>query len=280
MTTTINDWLFYARNKLNSISDSPSSDAVVLLKNLLRVNRTWIALHPQTSLSNQQINRLERELGLVCQGYPLPYITACWEFFGLQFLITPAVLIPRPETELLVEQAIQWLKEHPQATHILDIGTGSGCIPISIAKYCPDRTYYAADVSQSALQIAQINILSHQMQTQIQLIQSDVFDAFRFKFDLICSNPPYIPTQKLNNLKVSRWEPRLALDGGTDGLCMIRKLISQLHCFLKTPGVFLCEIEETLSPQVLRLAHEFFQPDQVEILEDLSQSPRLLKICL
>lgn len=276
MTKTISCWLEYARSELQHFCESPNSDAIILLKNFLGVERTWIVSNPELPLTEIQLAQLDSQLKLALKGYPIPYIVGNWDFFGLRFLVTPKVLIPRPETELLVEQALAWLSTHPDATTMLEVGTGSGCISIATAKLCRRLKVFATDISIQALQIACLNLLSHGVFHRIQLVRADMASCFETKFDLICSNPPYIPTKKLQALPVSNWEPMVALDGGEAGVEKIEVLLTQSAKLLKSPGLLLCEIEETTHEKVKQLAYTAFPNAQVRIMPDLSGTPRLL----
>ncbi len=154
-----------------------------------------------------------------------------WEFFGLDFDITPDVLIPRPETELLVEKAIAWLQKFPAKRTIADIGTGSGAIAISIAVNIPNARILATDISSKALQVAQQNAIKHGVNGTIEFMECDLLPdqskivSRQSSINLLCANLPYIPTQTLRNLTIYKREPTLALDGGEDGLDLFRKLL-------------------------------------------------------
>lgn len=278
MKTEIAALLVDIRLRLRTISETPSLDAEVLIAHALQVDRAWVVAHSADEISRDVISWLEEQTCVLAAGYPLPYILGEWEFFGLRFLVNPTVLIPRPETELLVEHAKQWLKNHPQAVSAVDVGTGSGCIPISTSTHHPTCHWVAGDISHSALLTARQNIAKHQLGDTIHLIQTDVLNGLHSHFDLICSNPPYIPTEKLMTLPVSRYEPALALDGGRDGNQLISRLLEQAaHC-INHPGKILCEIEETQKAIVLETARLFFPDGKLEIVQDLAGKPRLLSI--
>jgi release factor glutamine methyltransferase len=187
------------------------------------------------------------------------------------------VLIPRPETELLVEKAIAWLKENPSARSMAEVGIGSGCISITLAKSFYDLNIIATDISFQALQIAKKNIDYYSL-FNISLIESDLLGCLDKKFDLICANLPYIPTQDLKSLSVGRYEPLIALDGGVDGLIHIKRLLEISSKFLTQNSILLMEIESTKFREVERISRQFFSDGSIQICNDLAGKPRLLMV--
>ena len=212
------------------------------------------------------------------QGVPLPYILGHWDFFGRSFKITPDVLIPRPETELLVELALHSIVDQHQAV-IVDVGTGSGAIAVSLAAELPEANITALDYSLSALKVAQLNAKLH-TQYQIHFVQSDLLTPFRVQFDLICANLPYVPRERLNSLSVSRWEPRLALDGGESGLDVILKLLHQAQTRLAPGGKVLLEIESSLGENALTASRTVFPDAHTTCHKDLAGHDRVIEIHL
>ena len=166
-----------------------------------------------------------------------------WEFYGLDFGVTPAVLIPRPETELMVERAQAWLQQHPHLRRGADVGTGSGCIAISLAKQIKDLRVLAMDRSWEALQVARRNAVFHQVTERVAFVQGDLLTAVKGPFDLVCANLPYIPRSSLESLSVAHHEPRQALDGGSDGVSWIRQLIDDAPRWLSAPALMLLEMQ-------------------------------------
>ncbi|HSG44368.1 MAG TPA: peptide chain release factor N(5)-glutamine methyltransferase, partial [Anaerolineales bacterium] len=220
MTTLLSDITF----RLTPISDSPVLEASVLLAYITNKPRSWILAHPELSLTTEQNYQLSESLSRLESGEPFPYILGRWDFFGLEFEITPDTLIPRPETELLVEKAITWLKNNPTQRTIADVGTGSGAIAIALATNIPDANILATDISPKALQVAIQNAEKHKVLGKINFMECDLLPE-RTSIDLLCANLPYIPTDTLHELSVFGREPTLALDGGSDGFALIRKLI-------------------------------------------------------
>jgi len=147
------------RERLQGVSETAFLDAQVLLAHVLGRNRAWVMAHPEATLTLEQRNQLKIALERLIVGEPLPYVLGCWEFYGLEFAVTPAVLIPRPETELLVEQALVWLEQHPGRRLAADVGAGSGCIAVTLARKIPDLEVLASDISLEALRVALIYVV-------------------------------------------------------------------------------------------------------------------------
>lgn len=269
-------------SRLAIVSDSAKLDSQVLLAFILDKPRTWILAHLESRLSPDQTSQIESALVRLEGGEPLPYVLGHWEFFGLDFNITPDVLIPRPETELLVERCLEWLEKHPTRRWIAEIGTGSGCIPVSLAKHISDLRVVSADISLSALKVAQHNIIKHNVADQVFLVQSDLLlgikpDRFK-RFDLICSNPPYIPELTLDSLQVSNWEPRLALSGGENGMHHINLLLQNATNILAPAGCLLIEIEASMGDALYEQSLQIFPNASVSILQDLAGKDRLIQV--
>ena len=274
--------------RTNSFSDTPQLDAQVLLAHVIQKPRAWVIAHPEYDVTETEKNRIDLALQKLEAGEPLPYILGKWEFFGLKFDITNDVLIPRPETELLVEKAIAWLQASPKGRTMVDIGTGSGAIAVSIATHVPDVRILATDISPAALQVAKHNAGKYNVQNQIDFLECDLLPKSRVKlktsdlrlssFDLICSNPPYIPTETLHQLPIFGREPTIALDGGTDGLDIYRRLFKIAPDWLAPQGIMLFETEASLGVQILSLACDTFSDVSIHLHQDLAGHDRLLEI--
>lgn len=273
-------------NSLASISDTPDLDASVLIAHVINKPRTWVMAHPEFTLTTEQQMQLNESLTRLENGEPFPYVLGHWEFFGLDFDITPDVLIPRPETELLVEKAIVWLQESKVRRTIADIGTGSGVIAVSLAVNVPDADILATDISSIALQVAKRNAEKISVINNIEFVECDLlpnkstFENRHLPFDLICANLPYIPTETLSHLSVFGREPTVALDGGADGLDLFRKLLNIAPDWLAPNALILLEIEATLGIQVLNLAYDMFGQAEIHLHKDLTGRDRLLEIRL
>lgn len=270
--------------QLGPLSETASLDAQVLLASILGVNRAWVFAHPEAKITDEQEQALESSLNRLGAGEPLPYVLGSWEFFGLDFEVGPDVLIPRPETELLVEYALRWLQKKPGSRLGVDVGTGSGCIAISIAVKIPEIKMVACDISAGALAVANNNVRRHRLSSRVHLVQSDLLSPFSIKpqrssrFDLVCANLPYIPTQTLQSLEVSKHEPWHALDGGWDGLDEIRCLLRAVPGQLAPGGIVLLEIEASLGEAVKALASNTFPAEQVHVIKDLAGHDRLVMV--
>ena len=272
--------------QLTTISDTPALDASVLIAQVINKPRTWVMAHPELALTAEQQKELDDSLARLERGESFPYVLGHWEFFGLDFNVTPDVLIPRPETELLVEKAIAWLQESPVRRTIADVGTGSGAIAVSIAVNVPGARVLATDISHKALEVAQKNAIKFDVINRIDFVQSDLLPSLiespptERHFDLICANLPYIPTETLHKLPIFGREPTLALDGGTDGLDPIRRLLNIAPDWLAPNGMILLEIESTRGIQALNLACDMFSEASIHLHQDLAGQDRLLEIMI
>lgn len=272
--------------RLALISDTPDLDASVLLAHVIHKPRTWVLAHPEIRLAIEEHKQLDDSLVRLERGEPFPYVLGHWEFFGLEFDISPDVLIPRPETELLVEKAIAWLQESPVRRTVADVGTGSGAIAISIAVNVPDVQILATDISLEALELARKNAIKFDVIKRIDFVQCDLLpyhiDALPTErhFDLICANLPYIPTETLQSLPIFGREPTLALDGGADGLALIRRLLDIGPKWLAPNGMMLFELESTRGIPALNLACDLFSEGIIHLHQDLAGQDRLLEITL
>jgi release factor glutamine methyltransferase len=272
------EWLVEAVRRLAGVSENPGVEAQALLAHYLGKPRAWALAHPEAEMDSQTLARLTAALDRLVEGYPLPYLTGFQEFYGLPFRVTSDVLIPRPETELLVEQALVWLRENPGRRQAVDIGTGSGCIAVSLAKHIPDVQVTAVDISAAALEVARGNAVRNGVSERICFIQSDLLAGVTGRFDLLCANLPYIPTSKLPGLAVARHEPMVALDGGTDGLEFIRRLLAQSVARLAEGGLVLLETEAGGGEAVQALAREYLPAAETNLLKDAAGHPRIVKI--
>ncbi|HBO34618.1 MAG TPA: peptide chain release factor N(5)-glutamine methyltransferase [Anaerolineaceae bacterium] len=258
--------------------EQPHQIALVLLAHIVQRPKTWLLAHPEAHLSKAQADQLEGLLQRLEAGEPLPYLVGTQEFFGLEFEVNPSVLIPRPETEIMVETALAWLQEHPSSRNGIDVGTGSGCIAISLVSNCPDLNMLATDLSENALNVATKNAQKHNVVDRISFSLSDLIPEDPQPVDLVCANLPYIPTEKLVEVNSLPWEPSLALDGGESGLDLISKLLEKLPAFLNNPALILLETEATLGAQTLQLAKHNFPNAEVSLHKDLFERDRMVRI--
>jgi len=256
--------------------ETPGNLSLLLLGQALNQPKTWLLTHPEVEIQSKEFSALQKALNRLLQGVPLPHILGEWEFYGRPFLVSPEVLIPRPETELLVERAIALAGRLPRPL-IADVGTGSGAIAVSLAAELPRAALIATDISRPALRIARRNASKHAL-SPIHFLQADLLLPLAAKFNLICANLPYIPTATLQELDVVQWEPTLALDGGPSGLDLITRLLHQAQTRLASAGSLLLEIESTLGQKTLALARSVFPGAEVTLRQDLAGRDRLIEI--
>ncbi len=277
------DWQAGARRSLAAQrSDHDSSgwglETQLLAAHALEQTRAWVLAHPEYLLAPEQQAQLDDLLARLAQGTPLPHLTGRQEFFGLEFEVTPDVLIPRPETELLVEHALAAISKMPGKSWIADAGTGSGCIAVTLAKHAPHARILAVDRSRVALCVARRNAARHSVADQIHFVQGNLLTAASGPFALICANLPYIPAPVLADLAVAQHEPRMALDGGSDGLALIAALLADAPRILAPGGVMLLEMQFDQGPAIHTLAMQTLPGACVTIVPDLAGLPRLVKI--
>jgi release factor glutamine methyltransferase len=222
---------------------------------------------------------LQSSLARLEKGEPLPYVLGRWEFYGLVFKVTPDTLIPRPETELLVETALAWLERNPGRLGA-DIGTGTGCIAVALAVRIHDLQLTATDVSDPALRVAQDNAEKHGVSGRIRFVHSNLFPPKAEMYDLVCANLPYIPSQELPGLEVFRKEPSLALDGGSSGLDLIQRLLGSAPHRLHPGGLLLLEIEASQGESAQEAAQAAFPTAEVKVHPDLAGRDRLVSVQL
>jgi len=277
-TIRIIEWTTRARQQLAVCSDTPTLEAELLICHLKQRDRTWVLSHPEHWIDPSEEKNLNLDLSRRLAGEPLPYILGEWEFFCRKFKITPSVLIPRPETEILVHTGLDWLLSHPAARKAVDIGTGSGVIAISLAAEIFDLQVTAMDLSGDALKIAHNNAIRYGVDDRINFLNNDLLSSHKNLYNLICANLPYIPTEDLHGLPVSNFEPHNALDGGSDGLQVIQRLIGQIPTHITTPGIALIEFQFDQADHLLDLATQEIPHSKTTILNDLAKLPRVMRI--
>ncbi|NPA93634.1 MAG: peptide chain release factor N(5)-glutamine methyltransferase [Chloroflexi bacterium] len=275
---TVAQALAQAQAALRPHSETAALDAQTLLAAIMHRDRAWLLAHPQARLTPRQHRRLQRACARLAQGVPLPYVLGRWAFYGRDFALTPAVLIPRPETETLVELALAWLKANPTRRWAADVGTGSGILAVTLAAEIPNLHVTATDISTDALGLARLNAQRHQVAERIVFLETDLLNAPRGPFDLIVANLPYIPSEQLNTLAVARYEPRQALDGGQDGLDLIRRLLAQAKVRLAPQGLLLLEIASDQGEPAKALAEAAFPQATITLHHDLAGLPRVVAI--
>ncbi len=298
----LKDTLASAISRLTAANvPSPRLNAELLLRFTLDVDRAYLYAHPERELSAEEQARYDEVLRQRTRGVPAQYITGHQEFWGMDFIVTPAVLIPRPETEHLIEIVLKIC--HPERSEesavandqrrttndvpfsevrgpksedrIIDVGTGSGCIAIALAKELPDAEIHATDISPDALEIAEANAARHQMQTRIHFHDTDLLRGLGpDSFDFVVSNPPYVGESEEDEvqLEVRKFEPRNAVFAGPTGLEVIERLIPEAERVLKPGGWLILEISGTIADGVGRLLENW---NEVRITNDLQGIPRV-----
>lgn len=244
---TIREILIKYMEKLSSISDTPKLDTEILLQKALGdVDRLYIQLNLDKKLSDEQLKCFNEMINDRLNGRPIAYIVKNREFMALDFYVEEGVLIPRPDTEPLVEEVIELSKGMNDVT-IVDIGTGSGAISVSLAKYIKNSYVYSLDISDKALSIGEKNAVNNEVDDKIEFIKSDVFTGIKdrnLKLDIIVSNPPYIKKEDIKTLhtQVKDYEPYIALEGGEDGLDFYRTITEKSLKYLKSNGILAFEV--------------------------------------
>ena len=261
--------------------EHPRLEAQILLAHVLKCSRTSLYVRFDEVPDETQRAEFKALLRRRVEGCPVAYLVGYKEFFSLRFEVSPAVLIPRPETEHLIVEAIRLLKSLPQP-RILDLGTGSGCIVVSLLKQLKSATAIATDISPDALEWAGKNATLHGVADRLQLLRGDLFAPLSAEecFDAIVSNPPYIDSREIDTLapEVKNYEPRTALDGGPDGLAIYQRMIPSAWEHLSPGGWLLVEIGATQADAVRRLFEQAgFQ--QVRVEHDLAKLPRVVLGC-
>jgi release factor glutamine methyltransferase len=256
-------------------------EAGSLLGHIMERDRSFIIAHAGDPITPAQMEEFAAFVEQRAEGKPLQYITGHQEFFGLDFEVSADVLIPRPETELLVESALKLLADSEAESSICDVGTGSGCVVVSLLHERPNARGTAIDISPAAIEVARRNAAKHEVSDRIEFLVSDCFAevAKEALFDLIVSNPPYIRADDIESLQreVRDYEPHLALEAGSDGLAIIRRLLAGAAMHLKPGGHFLFEIgfdqreavESLIAPMVSSRSWKL-----LDIYQDLQGIPR------
>lgn len=257
---------------------SPRMNAEMLLMFVLGVNRAYLYAHPERELTAEEEVRYDETLAQRATGMPSQYITGRQEFWGLDFIVSPAVLIPRPETEHLVETVLELARGVAQPK-LVDVGTGSGCVALALAHELKDAKIYAVDVSADALEIAGANAARLRLDGRVRFMQSNVLQAVADAHDLdfVVSNPPYVGFGEADKVQksVRDFEPRIAVFAGEQGLDVIGPLVEQAHRALKLGGWLAMEIGYSMRDAVVNLLSPTMWED-VRVVPDLQGIPRVI----
>jgi release factor glutamine methyltransferase len=278
----LQDALTSAINRLTAARvPSPRMNAELLLMFTLGCDRAYLFAHPERDLTAEEQTRYKDALDQRVSGIPAQYITGHQEFWGLDFIVTPAVLIPRPETEHVIETVLK-LNDGGRTSspgsllRIVDVGTGSGCIALALAKELPDAEIHATDISPAALEIARTNAARLQLDQHIRFRQTDLLQGLDHEaFDFVVSNPPYVGNLEEDQvqLEVRKFEPRNAVFAGATGVEVIERLIPQAHSALKPGGWLVIEISGTIADRVKLLFNGW---NEVQITNDLQGISRVI----
>ncbi|HEY0734565.1 MAG TPA: peptide chain release factor N(5)-glutamine methyltransferase [Herpetosiphonaceae bacterium] len=276
--TTLRQAVQTASAQLADRSSSPRLDAEVLLAHVLGVSRTYIMAESQRELSAAEQTVFQALVERRAALEPIAYLVEHKEFYGLDFFVDRRVLVPRPETELLVDLALSWAATHPGELVIADIGTGSGCLAVTLAVKLPKSRIFAVDLSPDALHVARINVERHGVADRVTLLQGAGCAPLPESVALIVSNPPYTVLDEVEE-NVRRWEPHLALDGGgAQGFDLPAQLLAEIPRYLKPQGAVIMELGAWQGELARHTAAQIFGPAHITIHQDLTQRDRVLMI--
>lgn len=274
---TIRQILQDAYRKLSQ-SVSPRLDVQILLCHILKVDKAYLIAHDDDELTDNEQRAFETLIERRANGEPVAYLVGSKGFYDLEFIVTPDVLIPRPETEHLIEAALTWAKKQTMII-AADIGTGSGAIAVTFAKHCPQAIVHAVDISPSALNIARQNATNNG--TSITFHEGSLAQPLidrKIKVNLLMANLPYIRREEMNTLDVAQTEPHLALDGGEDGLDLVRELLKQVQTVCKPDSLILLEIGAEQGQAVVDFATKTLSPKNARIIKDYAGHDRIVQI--
>ena len=257
-------------------------EAQVLLRNALGIDRATFHASFDRELSDEDAEAFERSVQRRIEGEPLSYITGHREFYGLEFVVTPDVLVPRQETEFLVEAVLKYVGSRggdDDALTVADVGTGSGCIAVALGHHLPKATVYATDVSREALHVAEENVRRHGLEGRVHLRHGDLFEALDGPVDVLVSNPPYLSTSEAADLPPDvRREPSVALVAGSDGMDVLRRLIVRARGYVKPGGLLAFEIDPRRVEAVERLVGRIFQGGEIGVIKDHAGLERVMTV--
>lgn len=278
---TVRDQLRGARRRLTQAGIARAAlDAEVLLAHLLKRPREWLWAHDDHPLTAAQAHRFLRLLAQRSRRVPVAYLTGVKEFFGEPVRVNRSVLVPRPDTEIVVEAGLRFLQDRPGARDVIDLGTGSGAIAIAVSRNCPRARVQALDNDDRALQVARANVRARRMSGRVQVRRSDLFQRAR-PADLVLANLPYLSAVALQRLPLDvRYEPKRALNGGADGLRLIRRALADAPRMLRSGGAMVIECDPRQARSVASLARSSFPGATIGVLADLSRRSRAVEVRL
>jgi release factor glutamine methyltransferase len=272
--------LAVAVNRLTEESvPSPRMNAELLLMFVLSCDRAYLHAHSERELTCEEESRYEGALAERARGVPAQYITGHQEFWGMDFIVSPAVLIPRPETEHVIETVLEIRASDQRPSEplrIVDVGTGSGCIALALAKELPQAEIHATDISPAALEIASANAARLELDSRVQFHEANLVEGVRAPFDFVVSNPPYVGEAEEDQvqLDVRKFEPRNAVFAGPKGMEVIRRLVPAAQAALRPGGWLVFEISGTIAAAAEALLHGW---EEVRLIPDLQSIPRVAR---
>ncbi|QZY57384.1 peptide chain release factor N(5)-glutamine methyltransferase [Crassaminicella profunda] len=266
---------------------TPLLDAEVLLCHVLKKDRLFLYTHRNEDLKDEDVDAFNELIERRIEGMPVAYIVKKQEFMSLNFYVEEGVLIPRPDTEILVENVIKWAKtRNNDHMTIVDLGTGSGAITVSLAKYIKNAFVYSVDLSRHALEIGKKNARLNEVTENTNFLEGDLFtplkDKLEEKVDVLVSNPPYIPKEEIENLQieVKKFEPKLALDGGFDGLDFYRRIVEKAPLFVKKGGLVALEVGHDQADVVKEMMENEGHYSEIKKIKDLAGIERVVEATL
>ena len=270
-------WAF-GRDQLAQASFTPDLDARLLLEHVLQVEHSYLIAHGEDLLTPAQEQEYEALLARAAIKEPIPYLTGKSSFYGFDLQVNSSVLIPRPETEQLVDRALSWVGSRAGLS-VVDVGTGSGCVAIALSRHLGPSTLLATDISPSALRVARFNAEKKAKQ-RIHFVQSDLLSSLAGPFDLILANLPYVADDEWTIVDdgVKWYEPSVALLGGSDGLDLLRELLRQATLKLRPGGAIFLEIGWRQGSAIRQLASDLFPLADIKIITDLAGHDRIIQI--
>jgi release factor glutamine methyltransferase len=262
--------------------DDALTEARILIQHVLQVDGARFLLRLDDALDSDQKREIDEVVKRRLLREPLAYIVGHVEFYDIDVIVDRRVLVPRPETEILVDTALDWLRERHDASQIVDIGTGSGCVAVVLANHAPRTSVIAIDRSLGALEIAKQNVDRYILSERVTLCQGDLLSNLESSVDLVVANPPYIPTADIDDLmpEVRDYEPRIALDGGSDGLGFIDKILLQSRDFINPSGAIIIEIGFDQASEAVSMARQYFPSGEIKMIQDFAGVERILAIYL
>lgn len=274
----IKELLEYGKNNLIE-KEEPYKLSKMLLKSILHIDTTYLLINSEKEITKEIENKYKKGINDLKSGKPLQYITNKQEFMGLDFYVDENVLIPQPDTEILVEEVLKKIEKLNGKTNVLDICTGSGAIGVSIAKNATNVNVTMSDISENALKVAQKNAKTNEVLDKCKFIKSNMFENIEEKYDVIVSNPPYIKSKIIKTLeKEVQNEPLIALDGGEDGLDFYKIIIQTAYKHLKENGILALEIGYDQKEEVIKLIEESNKYINIYCKKDLAGNDRII-IC-